>query len=128
MPPEDRTSTERPVILGRITSPRTIPGRRGGGGRARFTDPEERSRRIDARFDEAIAAIGDQVQISNSIHVADPQLVLVFEALDEQIDLSAVAANLGIEILIEAESAITPTDEFELVSQEPRNPYIGSCL
>ena len=128
MPPEDRASTERPVILGRVTSPRTIPGRRGGGGRARFTDPEERSRRIDARFDEAIAAIGDQVQISNSIHAADPQLVLVFEALDEQIDLSAVATNLGIEILIEAESAIAPTDEFELVSEEPRNPYIGSCL
>ncbi|MEE1621931.1 S8 family peptidase [Zafaria sp. J156] len=128
MPPENQASTERPVILGRVTSPRTIPGRRGGGGRARFTDPEERSRRIDARFDEAIAAIGDQVQISDSIHAADPQLVLVFEALDEQIDLSAVAASLGIEILIEAESAITPTDEFELVSDEPRNPYIGSCL
>lgn len=128
MPPEDRASTERPVILGRVTSPRTIPGRRGGGERARFTDPEERSRRIDARFDEALAAIGDQVQISNSIHAADPQLVLVFEALDEQIDLSTVANNLGIEILIEAESAITPTEEFELVSEEPRNPYIGSCL
>ncbi|SNU02683.1 Subtilase family protein [Ruaniaceae bacterium KH17] len=75
-----------------------------------------------------MAAIGDQVQISTSIHASDPQLVLVFEALDEQIDLSAVASNLGIEILMEAESAITPTDEFQLLSEEPRNPYIGSCL
>lgn len=128
MPPGDRVSTERPVILGQVTPSRSIPGRRGGGARARFTEPEERSRRIDARFDEAMAAIGDQVRISNSIHAADPQLVLVFEALDEQIDLSAVAANIGIEILVEAESAITPTDEFELISSEPRNPYIGSCL
>lgn len=128
MPPESPPSTERPVILGRVTPSRTIPGRRGGGGRARFTDPEERSRRIDARFDEAIAAIGDQVQISESIHAADPQLVLVFEALDEQIDLSAVASKLGIEVLVEAEGAIAPTDDFELISANARNPYIASCL
>ncbi|MDR0959101.1 MAG: S8 family peptidase [Propionibacteriaceae bacterium] len=94
----------------------------------RFNDPEKRSRRIDARFDEAMAAIGDQIKISESIHAADPQLVLVFEALDEQTDLSKVADKLGIETLVEAESAITPTDEFELVSEKARNPYIGSCL
>lgn len=127
MPPEDRASIERPVILGRVAPPRTIQRRGRGGGRARFTDPEERSRRIDARFDEAVAAIGDQVQISDSIHAADPQLVLVFEALDEQIDLTAVAASLGIEILIEAESAITPTDEFQLIKENAK-PYIASCL
>lgn len=128
MPSEMGASPDRPVILGQIRSPRTIPGRRGGGGRARFVDPEQRPRRIDERFDEAMAALGDQVQISASIHAADPQLVIVFEALDEQIDLADIATKLGIEILVEAESAVAPTDEFELISDKATNPYISSCL
>lgn len=128
MPPDERLSTARPVILGQIAPPRTIPRRRGGGGRARITDPEEIARRIDARFAEAAAALGDQVRISESIQATDPHLVLVLEALDEQVVLSSVAERLGIEILAEAEEAIAPTNEFQLLSQHPRNPYISSCL
>ncbi len=127
MPPEERAST-RPVILGRVAPPRAIPPRRGGGGRAQFTDPDGRARRIDAQFDAAMAAIGDQVRISNSIQAADPQLVLVFEALDEQIDLANVAEKLGIEVLMEAEDAVLPTDDVQLTSDKPRNPFIASCL
>lgn len=128
MSPDEGVSTARPVILGRIASPRSIPKRRGGPGRARFTDPDKRARRIDARFDEAAASFGDQVRLSDSIQAADPQLVLVFEALDEQIDLSAVAEKVGIEILVEVDGVIPPTDEYQLLSQQPRNPYISSCL
>jgi len=127
MPPEERSPT-RPVILGRIAPPRAIPPRRGGGGRARFTDPASRARRIDAQFDAAMAAIGDQVRISESIQAADPQLVLVFEALDEQIDLTNVAEKLGIEVLVEAEDSVLPSDDVRLASDKPRNPFITSCL
>ncbi len=127
MPPEERAST-RPVILGRIAPPRAIPPRRGGGGRAQFTDPDARARRIDAQFDAVMGAIGDQVRISDSIQAADPQLVLVFEALDEQIDLANVAEKLGIEVLIEAEDAVLPTDDVRLTSDKPRNPFVASCL
>lgn len=80
--PNEGASTSRPVILGASTTPRSIRSPRGGGGRARFTDPDERARRIDARFEEAVAALGDQIQLSESIQAADPQLVLVLEALD----------------------------------------------
>jgi hypothetical protein len=127
MPREERAST-RPVILGRIAAPRAIPPRRGGGSRAQFTDPGARARRIDAQFDAAMAAIGDQIRISDSIQAADPQLVLVFEALDEQIDLSRVAERLGIEVLIEAEGAVPPTGDVRLTSDKPHNPFIASCL
>lgn len=126
MLPESGSSPERPIILGRIAAHREIPGPRGGGGRARFADPEGRSLRIDARFEEALAALCDQMQISDSIHAADPQLVLVLEALDEQIDLAKIARKIGLEILVEAESAIDPTDEFQLMSAKAE-PYIGSC-
>lgn len=127
MPSEERDSS-RPVILGRIAPPRAIPPRRGGGGRARFVDPDARARRIDAQFEAAMAAIGDQVRISDSILAADPQLVLVFEALDEQIDLANVADKLGIEVLLEAEDAVLPTDDIRLTSDKPRNPFVASCL
>ena len=53
--------------------------------------------------------------------------MLVLEALDERIDLAAVADKLGIEILIEIDSAAEPDDEFELVSQGS-SPIISSCL
>lgn len=128
MPPDGEVGASRPVILGRIAAPRPIAPRRGGGGRAQFTDPDARARRIDARFDEALAAIGDQILIAESIQAADPQLVLVFEALDEQIDLSNVAEKLGIEILIEVEDAVPPPDGVRLMSEKPRNPFISSCL
>ena len=125
---EGESSTKRPVILGRIASSKTIPSRRGGPGNVQFNNPDERVRRIDARFGDVAAAFGEQVQLAESIHAADPQLVLVFEALDEQIDLSGVAAQLGIEILVEAEDGIEPTDEFQLGSEKPRKPFITSCL
>lgn len=126
--PEGDSSMERPVILGRIASSKAIPSRRGGPGTVKFNNPDERIRRIDARFGDVATAFGEQIQLVESIHAADPQLVLVIEALDEQIDLGGVASQLGIEILVEAEDGIDPTDEFELGSDKPRKPYITSCL
>lgn len=128
MPPGDGVAADRPVILGRISTPRAIPPRRGGGGRAVFTDPEERARRLDARFDQALAAIGEQIQITTSIQAADPQLVLVLEALDEQLDLATVAEKLGIEILMEAEDAELPPEGVRLKSENARSPLVGLCL
>lgn len=122
------SSTDRPIILARIASSKAIPARRGGPGSVKFNNPGERIRRIDARFTDMATAFGEQVQLSESIHAADPQLVLVFEALDEQVDLSGVAAQLGIEILVEAEDGIEPTEEFQLGSEKPRKPFITSCL
>lgn len=124
---DNGASPDRPIILGRIASSKVFKPPGGGKARARFTDPERRSRRIDSRFEEAIAALDDQVKISESIHATDPQLVLVFEALDERIDLSAVAAVIGLEVLAEAEGSAEPDEEVELISLKAKNP-IGSCL
>lgn len=124
----DGASTSRPVILGTVSSPSPIRPRSGGGARATFANPEERAERIQARFNEAVSAFADQIQLAESIQAADPQLVLVFEALDEQIDLTVVAQKLGLEILVESEGAIEPNDEYQLISDQPRNPLIGSCL
>lgn len=127
-PPADGVSTSRPVILGTISALRAIRPRSGGSSRVHFLNDSERVDRIDLRFEETAAAFGAQVQLAESIQAADPQLVLVFEALDEQIDLTAVAQKLGLEILVESEGAMEPTDEYQLISENPRNPFIGSCL
>lgn len=127
-PPADSVSTSRPVILGTISPTRTIKAHGGGSSRVEFANERERVARIDSRFEETIAAFAAQVQLVESIQAADPQLVLVFEALDEQIDLTEVARKLDLEILVESEGAMEPTDEYRLISDKPRNPVIGSCL
>lgn len=127
-PDANEVSPSRPVLLGVVSSPRAIPPRRGGPGRVEFRNTEQRIARLDTRFNEAMAAFETQVQLAESIHAADPQLVLVFEALDEQIDLTQVARDLGLEILVQSEGTIEPTEEYVLKSERPRNLFIGSCL
>lgn len=128
-PPAEGVSTSRPVILGTISQPRSIKTPGGGGSsRVKFLSESQRVRNIDSRFEETSAALGSEIQLAQSIQATDPQLVLVFEALDEQIDLTAVAQKVGLEILVEAEGAIEPSDHYQLISEKPRNPFIGSCL
>lgn len=123
-------STTRPVLLGQVASPRPLPSRssRGASSRVTFHGRAQRISRLDARFNEAMTVLQDQVQLAVSINAADPQLVLVFEGIDEDIDISAVAQKLGLEILIESKTEIEPTDEFELTSDKAKNPMIGMCL
>ena len=121
-------SADRPVILGSVSTPHSIKTPGGGGGRVNFGSVQHRVQRLDARFNDLAAAFGAQVELSESIHAADPQLVLVMEARDEQIDLSRVAEELGIEVLAETESRVEPDDEFALKSEKPRSPLVSSCL
>jgi hypothetical protein len=125
--PDSGRSTERPVILGEVSSPQAIRPPRGGTPKVRFGSLAGRRQRLEDRFEAVSAAFDDQVQLAQSLPAADPQLVLVFEALDERIDLAAVADKLGIEILVETDSTTEPDEEFELVSQGS-SPIISSCL
>ena len=121
-------SRERPVLLGRTGQSRSIRVLGGGSARVVFRDPERQASRLDARFREAMAAFGTQVELSESLQAADPELVLVFEALDEHVNLTQVARKLGFEVLAEVESAIEPTEDYALISSKPRDPLIGTCL
>jgi len=124
--PDSGRSTERPVILGAVSSPRAIRPPRGGTPKVRFVSLAGRRQRLEDRFEAVSAAFDDQVQLAQSLPAADPQLVLVFEALDERTDVAAVADKLGIEILVETDSTTEPDEEFELVSQgsSPNISYV----
>ncbi len=39
-----------------------------------------------------------------------------------------MAEKLGIEILLESEDAVEPNADYELISENAKNPLIGSCL
>ncbi|WP_159449545.1 S8 family peptidase [Okibacterium fritillariae] len=60
--------------------------------------------------------------------MADPQLVLVFEGVEERADLSVVARALGLEVLVEFEDAFEPDEDVAILSPQPRDPYVRSCL
>ncbi|MER5446854.1 S8 family peptidase [Streptomyces sp. NPDC002764] len=79
-------------------------------------------------MDAAAEELAAQVQLSASIQDADPQLVLVFEAIEEQLDLQKVARRLGMEVLIETEDEVDPDEDFVLTSKRPKNPTVSSCL
>lgn len=127
----DTTAPEsaRPVLLGPMLPVRPYsppPGR--GGARIRLTNDSQRLGRLDRQMSEVESLLNDQATLSESIQSADPQLVLVFEALDERTDLTAIALKLGFEILVEAEAAAEPDDEFTLRSSRPNDPQITSCI
>lgn len=121
-------SQTRPVLLGRVGQVRTIAANRGGKARVTFAERGTTRARIDNSLDAAVAVLNDAVQLSSSVQAADPELVLVFEALDERTDLAKIAESLGLEVLSEAEGSMEPSAEFAMKSDHPTNPYIGSCL
>ncbi|MGI8678456.1 MAG: S8 family peptidase [Jatrophihabitans sp.] len=120
-------STDRPVILGTVTAPRTIKLTGRASQRVTLGSVEQRIQRLDGRFEELAAAFGTQVQLAESIQAADPQLVLVFEAREERLDLTKVAEKLKVEVLRETESSTAPDDEFALTSDKSR-PVVTSCI
>ncbi|MGL5825070.1 MAG: S8 family peptidase [Nocardioides sp.] len=112
-----------------MSAPRAVrPPGGGGRGRVHFGNQAARVQRLDDQFHAVQAALGTQIQLAESIQAADPQLVLVMEAREENIDLSGVAAGLGIEIISAAETRVDPDDEFLLASEKPRIPLVSSCL
>lgn len=121
-------SSARPVLLGELGRTVKIKPTGGGSKRIDFADTVGRNALVDRRLQEAMESLNAEVELSASLNVTDPELVLVFEALDDHTDLAQVATSLGLEVLLESEGAQEPTDDFVLTSKRPIDPLIGSCL
>ena len=121
-------SRSRPVILGEPGP--SVRFSMGGGNsvRVNISRGGRRLERLNDRMDSAAEELAAQIQVAASIQDADPQLVLVFEAIEEQVDLQKVARRLGMEVLIETEDEVDPDADFTLKSKTPRNPLLSSCL
>ncbi|KAA0976231.1 S8 family peptidase [Paeniglutamicibacter gangotriensis] len=119
---------ERPILLGAVSSSRSFRVYGGGKAKVAFNNSSSRIDRLDTKLEETFRDFKRDVELATSIQAADPQLVLVFEALDENIDLSRIATRLGFEILSESEGSMDPTEEFTLISKAPKDPQISTCL
>lgn len=100
-----------------------------GGGSAKVSLPSRgrQQQRLSDRFQELEQAFAEQVQLTQSLAASDPQLVLVFEAIDEREDLEKVAALAGLEILAEAELEFEKDSDFPRKSRDKDLPVTG-CL
>ena len=63
-----------------------------------------------------------------SIQSANPELVVVFEAIDESVDLTQVAARIGFEILGEIDDAVLPDEDFPRISERVAGRSVKACL
>jgi hypothetical protein len=120
----------RPILFGRVGPVANIEPRTGrNNDRIRFLRPQETRAKLDSQMQRAAEVFAESgAQLASSIQSADPQLVLVLEALDERTDLTRVARALDLEILIEIEDAVDPDEEVEIRSDRPQDPQIVSCL
>ncbi len=119
---------ERPLLVGPVRSPNQIRPTGRGNPKVTLPGPGRQGQRLDSRFESAMRLFEEQVDLSGSVQAADPQLVLVLEALDERTDLAGVAERLNIEILVETETTSEPDDDFKLISENPHERVITSCL
>jgi len=119
---------ERPLLVGLVRSPNQIKPTGRGNPKVTLPGRGRQGQRLDSRFESAMRLFEEQVDLSGSVQAADPQLVLVLEAVDERTDLAGVAERLDIEILVETESISEPDDDFKLISESPRERVITSCL
>lgn len=122
-------SRDRPVLFGQVSVPRSIPRPTARGNqRVTYGNSSARVARVDDRLGEALEEMQTQVDLSTSINAADPQLVLVMEAVEDRIDLVGAAQRLGLEVLVEADSAMDPDEEYSLRSNRPKDPVVHTSL
>lgn len=123
----DGAASERPVLWGEVG--RTMPFSPTSGGRPKVDLPT-RSRqgsRLGSRFQDLDDAFAEQATLTLSLGASDPQLVVVFEAVDERVDLSRVAELAGLEILTEVERDYEPDPDFPRRTVNQDLP-VGGCL
>jgi hypothetical protein len=117
---------ERPVLWGRLGDPISIRPIGGGSPRVGLPTRAAQGQRLGQRFTELDVAFSEQVALSRSLGASEPQLVVVFEAIDEREDLSAVASRAGLEILTEAEWEFDPDPNFPRTTVDQDRPVGGS--
>lgn len=118
----------RPVLVGQAGEPTSFQPTGRGSSNIRLPSRERQAQRLDGRFDGLNDAFEEEVTLSASLGAADPELVVVFEALDERSNLAGVARRLGFEVITESESEESPTEDFPRVSKRDPGAPITSTL
>ncbi len=120
-------SPERPVLWGEVSPP--VPFAVTGRNNDKVDVPSHGAQgsRLGGRFDALEDAFAEQIVLAQSLGASDPQLVVVFEAVDERADLARVAELSGLEVLTEVEREYEPDPNFPRRSKNKELPVSG-CL
>lgn len=118
---------ERPVLWGRLGEPVSFRPVGGGGAKVALPTRAAQGERLGGRFTELDDAFSEQASLTASLGASDPQLVVVFEAIDEREDLTAAAARAGLEVLTETERDFDPDSTFPRNTANQDLP-VGGCL
>lgn len=117
----------RPVLWGRLRPSTPVVATARNSPKVDVPGGRRQGERLDSRFEALERAFGDQINIVASLGASDPELVVVFEALDERVDLTNVAENVGFEILSEVETESEPDPDFPRRSKDQSLPVPG-CI
>lgn len=123
----DGVAIERPVLWGQVGPAVSFSRTVRGSKKVDLPNRGRQGSRLGSRFDGLDAAFDEQAQITQSLGSSEPQLVIVFEAVDEREDLSGVAVRAGLEILAEVERDFDPDPDFPRRSVNKSLPVSG-CL
>lgn len=123
----DGSASERPVLWGQVGPPIVFTPNTGGGAKVNLPSTAAQGRRLGSRFTDLDNAFNEQAMLTQSLGASEPQLVVVFEAIDEREDLSGVAIRAGLEILIDVDRDFEADPDFPRKSVNQDLP-VGGCL
>src|SRR5664280_1001372 len=117
----------QPVLWGEVQPP--VPFAVTGRNNAKVDVPSHGAQgsRLGGKFDALEDAFEEQIMLTQSLGASDPQLVVVFEAVDERADLTRVAELARLEVLTEVEREYEPDPNFPRRSKNKELPVNG-CL
>ena len=121
----DERSPVRPVLWGTVHSPTQFKPRGGGNSTVDPLSPQRQGQRLKSRLREIDQAFKQQVELATSLGASDPQLVIVFEGIDKQIDLAQIAKKTDLEVLSEVERDYDPDSDFPRKTRDKESPVSG---
>lgn len=123
----DGAAIERPILWGQVGPPAQFSRPARNNPKVDVPSRGRQGDRLGSRFGDLDDAFTEQATLTQSLGASDPQLVIVFEAIDERADLEAVAGRAGLEILTEVEQDYAPDSDFPRRSVNQDLPVVG-CL
>lgn len=123
----DGAAIARPVLWGQVGPPTSFSRPARANPKVEVPSRGRQGDRLGSRFDDLDDAFTEQATLTQSLGASDPQLVVVFEAIDERADLDAAASRAGLEILTEVEQDYAPDADFPRRSVNQDLPVVG-CL
>lgn len=123
----DGAAVERPVLWGQIGAATPFSPSARGSSKVNLPSRSRQGTRLGGRFQDLDGAFAEQATLTQSLGASDPQLVVVFEAVDERVDLTRVAEIAGLEILTEVERDYDPDPDFPRKTIDQDLP-INGCL